>query len=169
MSQARITKVGNVVVVNSPYNATLVDEIKELPGRRYNPDLKAWSVPSQHEEEVRQIVRKYFQIEGEESAVEYQMVKVIVTVKASSKRTYLGGVTVDGHDLVNMGYGSVRYNDDAFEVLQEKGGFTVGDSRHAYTAEYELTLKVRKGAIFESTGHADYWGKFQFVKENANA
>lgn len=169
MSQAKITKVGNVVVISTPYNASLVTEIKELPGRRYNSDLKAWSVPVQHEDRVREIVRKYFQIEGEESTIERVTVKVIVRVKASSKRSYCGGVTIDGHDIVNMAYGSVRYNDDTFEILQEKGGFIVGDARHAYTAEYELTLRVRKGAVFASTGHADYWGHFEFVKENANA
>src|SRR5258708_3162515 len=161
-NQAKLTKVGNVVIINTPYNASLVADIKTLPGRRYNAELKAWSVPVQHEEQVREIVRKYFQIEGEESSVKYSIVRVIVTAKASSKRTYLGGVTVDGHDIINMMYGSVRYNDDTFEVLQEKGGFTRGDANHAWEVEYDLTLKTRKGAIFQTTGHADYWGNFEF-------
>lgn len=160
---AKITKVGNVVVISSPYNAILVSEIKELPDRKYNPDLKAWSVPVQHEEQVRQIVRKYFGIEGEENTVEYRNVHVIVRAKASSKRTYLGGVTVDGHDIINMNYGSVRRNDDSFEVVQEKGGFVRGDASHAWEVEYDLILKVRKGAYFQTTGRADHWGDFEFV------
>lgn len=129
--------------MRSPYNASLVSEIKALPGRKWDGTNKVWSVPSRLRGEVEAIVRQYFQIEGEASTVEYETVRVVVRAKSSYKRSYLGNVTVDGHDIVNSLYGNVRRNDDAFEVLEEKGGFTRGDSHHAFEVEYALVLKAR--------------------------
>jgi hypothetical protein len=165
MATAIITNQGHEVFVKSPYNASLVSDIKALQGRRWDGGNKVWAVPARLESEVREIVRRYFQIEGEESTIEYETVRVHVEVKSSSKRSYIGNVTVDGHDIVSGLYGNVRRNDDAFEVIEEKGGFTRGDSRHAFEVSYDLVLKVRKGAIFQSTGHADYWGRFSFIEE----
>lgn len=167
----KLTKTGNVIVISTPYNASLVAEIKELSGQRWDSTAKAWLVPASQEDAVRAIVRKYFQIEGEASTLEYETVKVLVRAKASAKRTYLGGVTVDGHDVINLINGRVNYTSSAFEVLDEQGGFTVGDGyirnerTHAYEAEYTLTLKVRKGATFEATGRADHWGHFKFLQD----
>lgn len=171
MKAARITKVATTIVIVAPYNTSLIADIKEIPGRRYNGELKAWSVPAEHEDKARAVVRKYFQIEGEESAVEYQIVKVRVSAKVSAKRSYAGGVQVDGYDIIDLMYGNVRSRCDGFEVLEQSGGFVYGDGGihhghgHAFKVEYDLTLKVRKGAIFHTTGHADYWGDFEFIKK----
>lgn len=123
MATAKITKVADVVLVQAPYNASLIAEIKAIPGRRYNPDLKAWSVPDGSEQQVRELVRQYYQIEGEVSQVEYETVRVRVTGKSSSKRTYMGGVTVDGREIFSTmrGYLDMRPN-DSFEILEYKGG-----------------------------------------------
>ncbi len=162
MNKATLTNENGLIVIRTPYNASLVQEIKSLPGRRWNADERAWTVPASQEMQAREIVRRYFQIEGKESALEYEIVRCHIFAKVSAKRTYNGNVAIDGHEIVNM-YGSVRRNDDAFEVIEEQGGFLRGDSRHAFEVEYTLTLKVRKGAAFERTGHADYWGRFEIL------
>jgi hypothetical protein len=167
MATATIIENGTDVIVKSPYNASLVSDIKALPGRKWNPDEKAWSVSGKFSKEIRAIVAKYFEIEGGQSTIEYETVRVRVTAKSSSKRSYCGNVAIDGHDIVNSLYGNVRRNDDSFEIIEERGGFTYGDSRHAFGVEYELVLKVRKGAEFKNTGHADYWGTHSFMKEAA--
>ena len=37
---------GNVIEISFPYNALMVQEVKDLPGRRWNPDGKIWTVPA---------------------------------------------------------------------------------------------------------------------------
>lgn len=165
MANATLTKINDQIIIKSPYNASLVEEIKQVQGRRWNGTEKAWTVPADQEAVVREIVQKFFAIEGEQSTVEYSTVHVIVRAKASSKRSYLGGVIIDGHDIINMNFGSVRRNDDAFEVISEKGGFVRGDARHAWEVEYDLVLKCRKGATFQTTGRADHWGDFEFIHD----
>ncbi len=171
MQTAKLTKVGDQLIIRCPYNASLVEEIRSIPGRRWNPDMKAWAVPAGSEQQVRELVRQFFQIEGEESQVEYEIVRVKVTGKSSSKRSYLGGVTVDGKEVFSTmrGYLDMRPN-DTFQILDSKGGFTYGDGyinnnhAHAFEVEYELVLKVRKGAQWAATGHADYWGTYEFLE-----
>jgi hypothetical protein len=67
MNMAKLTPVGDVIIIRSPYHAALVTEIKRIPGRKYNGDLKVWSVPPKYEEYARAVVRKYFPIEDEQN------------------------------------------------------------------------------------------------------
>jgi|SRR5579884_2167758 len=68
MLHAKVTQVGNIVLLKFPYDALLITEIKRIPGRKYNNDLKAWSVPPQFEEYARAAIRKYFSLEDEPNA-----------------------------------------------------------------------------------------------------
>lgn len=47
--------------ISFPYDEELVEEVKKLPSRRYNPDTKIWTVPgsSQGEQAVIQFAREY--------------------------------------------------------------------------------------------------------------
>lgn len=40
------------VVIEFPYDRKMVELVRSLPGRRFNPTEKTWSVPSQHMEQV---------------------------------------------------------------------------------------------------------------------
>lgn len=151
------------IAIKTPYNASLIEEIKSLPNRRWNQVQKAWIVPASRESEVREIVRKYFTIEGEESAVEYEVLDLVVWADNTYKRSYPHGVTVDGCDIVNMAYGSLVRSSNAFEILESKGGFVKGDSSHAYEVRYEIKIRVRKGAKIEAYGRCGK-GSFEIVE-----
>jgi hypothetical protein len=164
MAVATIINNGSESIIKSPYNASLVSDIKALPGRKWNSDNKAWSVPGRFDAQVREIVRRYFQIEGEQSAVEYEEVRLVVCADNTSKRSYPHGVTIDGCDVVNMTYGSLVQKSNAFEILESKGGFLRGDSRHAFEVRYEIKVKVRKDAKIETYGRCGS-GSFEIVEE----
>ena len=36
------------MLIKFPYNETLISEIKEIPGRRWNPEERGWSIPDQY-------------------------------------------------------------------------------------------------------------------------
>lgn len=54
-----ITEKGNNFNIQFRYAPHLVEAVKELTGRRFDPVNKSWLVPKQHEEEVREFARKY--------------------------------------------------------------------------------------------------------------
>lgn len=163
MTKALLIENNGEIAIKTPYNASLVEEIKSLPNRRWNGVQKAWIVPASREQEVREIVRKYFMIEGEESTVEHEVLDLVVWADNTYKRSYPHGVTVDGCDIVNMAYGSLVRSSNAFEILESKGGFVKGDSSHAYEVCYEIKLKVRKGAVIEGYGRCGK-GSFEIVE-----
>jgi len=47
-----ITLNKNLYVIRFQYLPSLVEKVKELPDRRWNPELKAWTVPARHQKEV---------------------------------------------------------------------------------------------------------------------
>jgi hypothetical protein len=163
MSQAEIIPMGNRIAIKSPYNATLVAELKLIPGRQWDADKKVWTVPADQEGNARETVRKFFQIAGEASIVQMETVTLRVRAGATAKRTYLGGVGIDGVDLVNMGTGSLRMQGPGWEVLEATGGYLKGDARHAYRVEYVATLKLRKGATVEAYGRATVHGAVEVL------
>jgi hypothetical protein len=163
MATATIIENGTDIIVKSPYNASLVSDIKTLPGRKWDSEEKAWKVSGKFASQVREIVAKYFQIEGEASAVEYEIKNLIVWADNTYKRSYPHGVTIDGCNIVNMLYGSLVQQSNAFEILESKGGFTKGDSRHAYEVRYEIKVRVRKGANIEAYGRCGK-GEFKIVE-----
>jgi len=162
-----------IIVKTSAFNADFVAEIKRIDGKRpvlVNGKFDAWSLPVELEQEVREIARRYFQIEGEESKVEYEILRLRVTGESSSSRNYQGGVSIDGHDLIDTMRGGMRTSPN-FEILSSQGGFTHGDgyinlkrtSSHAFSVEYIVEVKVRKGAKIEATGRASHWGSFEIL------
>ena len=167
MQTAKIVAASTRIFVESPYNTELVSDIKEIPGRKWHPVEKCWSVPAEAEQSIRKVVRKYFLIEGEKA--EYEILRLRVTGKSSAKRSYCGSVEIDGHEIVSSMYGNLRTSPN-FEILKQEGGFVYGDGYinprkggHAFAVEYVVEIKVRKGAKIEATGHADYWGSFEVL------
>lgn len=152
--QAEFISQGAMVAVKTPYNTSLIDEIKLLPGRRWDAANKCWLVPVAEEGNAREIVRKYYQIKGEGSIVQMETKRLRIVVEASARRTYVGRVEIDGQELVWSNSGSLRMEgpEGAWKVLEATGGYISGDARHAYKAEYTLTLSLRKGAKIETSG-----------------
>lgn len=176
MQTAKIIAASTRIFVESPYNAELVSEIKEISGRKWHPTEKVWSVPAEAEQRLREVVRQYFAIEGEESKVEYEVLRLRVFAECSAKRTYFGTVTIDGHEVIRRD-GSLGKSDQ-FEVLKSEGGFLKGDGHirnmapfastgKAWQAEYIIEVKARKGAKIEAVGHADHWGSFEVLGSKA--
>ena len=169
MQIAKLSRVGDRLLIQFPYNPGLIEEIREIPDRRWNGSIKAWSVPIGNEQQVRDVIRPYYQIEGEPSYIEYETIRVRVTGKTSARRTYCGGVTIDGRDVFSPthGYLDMREN-DIYEIQEHRGGFVHGDGHikrgqgHAFEVMYDLVLKVRKDATWETTGRAEYWGTYEF-------
>lgn len=150
--QAEITTKGTMIAVKAPYNTALIDEIKCLPGRQWDAASKCWLVPVEQEGNVREIVRKYFQVAGEGSIVQHETKRLRIVVTASRRRTYTGRIEIDGEDLVWIDSGTLRHEGASWKVLESSGGFEYGDARHAYRASWELTINVRKGARIEAVG-----------------
>lgn len=49
----------NVFVIRFQYMPSLVERVKDLPDRRWNPEMKAWTVPSEHREAVEKFAKSY--------------------------------------------------------------------------------------------------------------
>lgn len=160
--------------MKTPYNAELINEIKAIPGKKpvfVDGKFDCWSVPVEAEESLREIVRKYFLIEGEKA--EYEILHLKVCGESSASRNYQGGVEIDGYDIINTMNGQIREKSPAFEVLKVvSGGFVKGDgfvnlkrqSSHAFAVEYIVEVKARKGAKIERTGRASHWGSFEVLE-----
>ncbi len=147
----------NQAIVKAPYNAAMVDEIKNIPNRKWDGITKAWIVPAEFAGKAQEIIDRYF---GE--AVEKEIIRLRITGGNTYKRTYPHGVSIDGYDLITP-WGNISRDCAAFKVLDCKGGFTRGDARHAFDVEYEVTLEIRKGARIERTGRASYQGSFEVL------
>lgn len=165
MEKARLKKVGDKLLIRTPYNAVLVEQIRGIPGRAWDATNKQWVVPIGSEKQVRDLIRQFFEIEGEDSDL-YQIVKVTITGKASSSRRYIGGVTIDEQNIFDpmSGYLDMRPN-GVFEILDYDGGFTKGDSLDAFEVAYQLTIKVRRNAVWAITGQGEYQGHYEFVQK----
>jgi len=74
VSKAKISLIadGRVVLVQAPYNADMIAELKQIPSKLWRPAEKAWSFKVADESKVREIVAKYFpEGEGAEEEEEY--------------------------------------------------------------------------------------------------
>lgn len=135
--------------ISSPYNRSFVDALKAaIPyeGRKWDRDAKTWNITPEYLEKAKEVVRQFFEIEGEENHIEYEIVEAIVKAGNTSKRTYPAGVTIDGVNIINPLYGNLNRKSPTFEILESSGGFTRGDNAHAFDVEYQIKVKVRKGA-----------------------
>lgn len=154
------------ISIQTPYNASFVDALKaEIPAthRKWDSSSKTWNVSGQFEEKAREITRRFFEIEGEDNQVEYEEVRCLVKGGNSAKRTYSGGVTIDGIDIFSPMTGYLNHKSASFEIIESEGGFTSGDSRHAFDVEYTLKLKVRKGANWQEYGNANHNGRYEIL------
>lgn len=149
-------KAGSHVIIKSPYNGRLVDAIKAIPGAKWNVngEKKYWSLPIEHYEAAKEVVRPFYQIEGEESFVTWRTVRATVRFEQHKTRTvrkYGKAVLIDGTDLINVDYGNVyKYSSD-FDILEEQGGFVQGDEKSPYWAvEYTLLIKMRSQAVVQA-------------------
>ena len=154
MNRAKLVKVADQILIHTDYNASLVEEIRGIPGRRWSSSMKVWSVPVGSEQQVREIVRRFFVIEGETSFDPYET----ITVKVIGR--YPASVTVDGIDIFSPRSGLLDTRPNgAFEIISYTGGVKWSERHSRYTAfgiDYTLTLKVRKNAEWDTTGNGDY-------------
>lgn len=159
MIKAKLIKVAGQLLIHTPYNACLVEEIRDIPGRRYDASLRAWSVPSGSEQQAREIVRKYFVIEGETGYDPYE------TITAKVVGRYPCSVEVDGIEVFSSRSGLLDMRPNgAYEIISYTGGLTYAERHTRYSdfgVDYTLTLKVRKGAKWTTTGNGD----FEIVEE----
>lgn len=168
METAKITKRASQIIIKTPYNADLVDEIRGIPGRAWDPKNKVWFAPAASEQQVREMIRPFFQIEDEPSYVNLKVIRVHVSGSCNGHRC--GGVMIDGHDLFNpsSGYLDMQSNND-FEILDYSGGFVgevVRSPQKMFAVEYVLKLRIRAGASFTVTGHGDYAGSYEILSND---
>jgi hypothetical protein len=150
-AQVYCNKTGTHTIIKSPYNPQMVSAIKAIPGAKWYSDKKFWAAPADQLEVAKQAVRPYFQLEGEESQVEWKTVKMRVIFEQNKRHAYRKAVIVGATDLLNVDHGNTyKYSTD-FDILEEEGGFVEGDE-HAYywKVEYILTVKMRKNAVIEA-------------------
>jgi hypothetical protein len=158
IGKAQLSKSGDNLVIATPYNPRLVEEIRGIPGRRFDGIKKMWWVHVSFEPQIREIVRKFFQIEGESSYVEQVTLRVHVTCQFSGNGRYNGSVSIDGQDIFNptSGYLDMRPN-PVFEIVDHAGGFVEKkSSSDPYRIDYTLKLKVLKDAGWRVSGSATY-------------
>lgn len=143
---------GTHVIIKSPYNEQLIDALKKsAPGVKWHGDKKFWAAPVVQLEAAKQAVRPYYQIEGEESFVEWKIVKMRVSFEQNKRHAYRKAVLIDGHDLINVDHGNTYGYSTDFDILEESGGFVQGDEKSAYwKVEYTLTVKMRANAVIEA-------------------
>ncbi len=139
------------VLLSFPYHEQLIDQIKTIPGRDWDPRKKVWIIPIAHEEAARCAIRPYFQIEGEESFVKWKTIKMIVTFEQNKPRRHRKGVLIDGQNIINPNYGNLYTMATTFDILESTGGFTLGDEHSPYfDVRYEITIKIRENAVIEA-------------------
>jgi hypothetical protein len=150
--QASLKRVHDKIVLHSPYNALLVEAIHGIPGSRWNGSF--WLFPAACDQQVRELVREFFQFEGEPCYISYKEIRIRV------QGSHIGWVRIDGRDLFPAGYLDMQSN-DAFEILDYAGGFLepfkkVRDRHQGFKVEYTLRLKIREDARIETHGNGSY-------------
>lgn len=158
---AEVVRMQGNLFIRAPYHPRLVTEIRGIPGRRWKPGLQAWSVPVASEQQVREIVRRFYQIDGEPCYLRYKIVRVHVT--SFCDRRVGGGVTIDERDLFNTqsGYLDMRPN-NIFEILDYVGGFVEKDNT-SFRVDYTLKLNVREDAEWRVTGYVPYIASYEIL------
>ncbi len=162
-------KTGSHAIIKAPYHPQMIEKIKVIPGAKWHNqgDLKFWAVPADQLEAARQAVRPFYQIEGEESQVEWKTVKMRVRFAQHQTRSgsYKCGkaIIIDTTDLLNVQHGNFYECSSDYDVLEAEGGFIQGDEHAAYwTVEYIMTVKMRKNAVIEA-----YAGTYEIIEEEA--
>lgn len=150
-AQVYCNQPGTHTIIKAPYHSQMIAAIKSLPGAKWYNEKKFWALPANQLESAKQAVRPYYQIEGEESQVEWKTLKMRVTFEQNKRHAYRKAVIIDNTDLINVDHGNIYQYSSDFDVLEEQGGFVEGDE-HAYywKVEYLLTVKMRKNAKIEA-------------------
>ena len=50
----------NPILVKFPYNKELIEEIKQIPGRKYDPNEKGWDIPDQFLPMAATMIQDYY-------------------------------------------------------------------------------------------------------------
>lgn len=107
-----ITRDGDAYVVGFQYNREVVDAVKAIPGRRYNPMDKTWTVPSQHADKLFAVYEKYMgrpapeDVRGEHEKVQAQAARRIAASKATDAKITIPGL---GGELMPFQRAGVMY------------------------------------------------------------
>jgi len=157
-AQARLVKKGSELHVYTPYHRLLVEQIRGIPGRRW--DGTCWIVPVRAEEQTRELVRQFYQIEGEPCYVPFVVLRV--HIRSEKKGYACGQVSVDDCELFlpESGYLNMQ-EEDGFVILDYAGGFTdeyksARSRKNGFVIDYTLKIKVRDGAKWVTSGAASY-------------
>jgi hypothetical protein len=161
---AEISLDGEEIVIRTPYNPALVVEIRGIPGRWWDARKRVWHVPASSEQQVREIIRQFYQIEGEPCYIPYKVVRVRV------RGGKYAGVCINGRELFDLlsGYLDMSQPNDIFEILDYAGGFTdeykrVQDRHETFRVDYTLRLNVREDAVWLATGYGDNKASYEFI------
>lgn len=153
MEQASLEVKGDLLIIRAPYHPDLVREIQGILGRRWNGAKRYWTVHKAFEEQVREMIRPFFQIEGELNYVKLTTLRARIIGKSS--RWYRDGVTIDEQNVFNpsSGYLDMRPN-NMFEILDYSGGFITRGS--AFEVEYTVLIRLREQAQWQAFGDSSY-------------
>jgi len=58
-----VTEQGDKLYIRTPYHTGFIGDIRDIPGRRWDPDRKVWIVGKEHRERVDGIIGKHFREE----------------------------------------------------------------------------------------------------------
>lgn len=136
-----------------PYQEQIVDRFHDddLKGVTWKKERSAWRVPAAYKEAVYAIVRRFYAIDGEESQVEWKVVKMHIKFHQDKRHSNRKAILIDGCDVLNPDHGNTIKYSSEFDILEERGGFTHGEEYNSYfDVEYDLTIQVRKNAIIKA-------------------
>ena len=140
---------GDKIYITSPYNGEFVTALKEAiiwKQRKWDGESKSWVIDNNPEnlETINSLLLEYYV-----ESTEWVEMRISGSVSATAKRTYLTNVYIDGCALYNLAYGQLR-DGATFEVIKvHNDEFTRGDSRHAFSKAFDITVKCRKNAILK--------------------
>lgn len=101
--KTEIVTEGDRTVISAPYNPEFVEKIREIKGRRWDPERRVWTIPQESEPKARKLVHDYFPAEDPEAWKE------------------TAADEIRGHVLVYMPDGSSVCS----RVIEEEDGSTV--------------------------------------------
>jgi len=128
------------IIVRTPYNPYFVEEIKQIPTRRWTGEV--WEVSNVFKEEVEKLVKKYFPTQVEEYSVHLIRVVKVDGARSSPEVDGIGFVSFsrDWIKVYNKGYPHI-------EILYEKVK-SGGSRRHpAWFGKIVFLIAFRKDPI----------------------
>lgn len=149
-----ITQVGAEYQVRFPYNPTLVEFVKSVPGRRWHPEHKMWTVPSDkvgfllnllHDSTYSDEVKIYSTERINENAT-IDPTRVIPDIDVSKVKYYTKpGTNPFSHQLDFMRYAIDR---------QQRGnmsGFILADEMGCIAGDAKIDIQLSNGVYLQTT------------------